>query len=345
MMTSGRRAAAFCAAAAWLVGADAPLSHADPVADFYRGKTVSLYVAFPPGGGYDIYSRLVARYMTRYVPGNPTIVTQNMPGAGGVKAANFLYSVAPKDGTAVGMIADNSVTEEIVGTPGITYVTKNFLWIGRFMQSVNVEAVTASAGFKSIDDVRQRELIVGTTGVSGITTVVHHVANTVAGTKFKIVTGYAGSPEACLAMERGEVTACTPSWTHVKTAHRDWLDQHKVNLILQWGITRHRELPDVPTMAELGRTPIDRKILALFASATDIGRSVTAPPGVPAERVKALRTAFDAAVKDPELLAEVKKNNLDYDPLSGEDLQKLVVEVTDVSPDVVQRARQAHDGK
>ena len=319
-------------------------TRAQTPADFYRGKTINLYVAFPSGGGYDIYARLAARYMQKHLPGNPAIVVQNMPGAGGVKAANFLYDVAPRDGTAIGMIADNAATEEVLGSPGIAYATAKFAWIGRVASSVNIEAAWATSGFKSIEDVKQREFIVGGTGAAGITTVIRKVANAIGGTKFRVVTGYAGSPESCLAMEKGEVQGCAPSWTHAKTNLRTWLDEKKINVILQWGVTRHRELPDVPTMVELGKSEDDRKVLTLHASATDLGRSLAAPPGTPTDRVKLLREAFEAAMKDPELLAEVKRANLDHDPLGGAELQRLVVELNDVSPAVVERARKAAGG-
>ena len=329
---------------AFLLNVCAGAACAQPAVDFYKGKTINLFVAFPAGGGYDIYSRLAARYMSRYIPGAPNIVTQNMPGAGGVKAANFLYDVALRDGTAIGMLADNAATEEVLAMPGVTYVTAKFNWIGRVTSSVNIEAALATSGFTSIEDVKQREFIVGGTGAAGITTVVRRVANAVGGTKFKVITGYAGSPEACLAMEKGEVQGCAPSWTHTKTNLRNWLNEKKINVILQWGVTRHRELAQAPTMVELGRTDEDRKVLALYGGATELGRSIAAPPDVPTDRVKLLRDAFEMAMKDPALLAEVQKANLDYDPMNGADLQKFIVELNNVSPGVVERARKAHGG-
>ncbi len=328
-----------------LLAAVAPaVAGAQTAADFYRGRTVNLYVAFPSGGGYDIYARLAARYMQKHLPGNPAIVVQNMPGAGGVKAANFLYDVAPRDGSAIGMVADNAATEEVLGTPGVAYATGKFNWIGRVTSSVNVEAAWATTGVRSIEDVKRREFIVGGTGAAGITTVIRRVANAVGGTKFRIITGYAGSPESCLAMEKGEVQGCAPSWTHVKTNLRSWLDGGKINVILQWGVTRHRELADVPAMVELGGSEDDRKVLALYGSATDLGRSLAAPPGAPADRVNLLREAFAAAMKDPDLIAEARKANLDHDPLNGADLQKFIAELNDVSPAVIERARRAHEG-
>ena len=316
-------------------------AQAQGAADFYRGKTINLYVAFPTGGGYDIYSRLAARYMSKHVPGNPNIVVQNMPGAGGMKAANFLYDVAPRDGTALGMIADNSAIEDVIGTPGVTYKSTKFLWIGRVTSSVNVELVNADSPVKTADDLRTHELIVGGTGAAGITTVTRKIANAFGGTKFKVVTGYAGSPEACLAMEKGEVQGCAPSWTHTKTNLRDWLESKRVRVILQWGVTRHKELPEVKTMVELGRTEEDRKVLALYGSGTDLGRAIAAPPGTPADRVEVLRRAFDAAMQDPELLADVARTHLDHDPMSGEDLQKFIAEVGDVPAGVIAKVRAA----
>ena len=320
-------------------------ARAETVEEFYRGRAVTLTVAFPPGGGYDIYSRVLARYLPRHLPGNPGVVTRNMPGAGGIKAGNYMYSLAPRDGSALGMIADNSITEEIVGTPGVAYVTKNFGWIGRVMMSVNVTMVLADSPARTMADLRTRELVVGGTSAGGFTSVLHNVANLIGGTKFRNVYGYTASPESCLAMERGEVAGCTPSWTFVKTARREWLDPARARVLMQWGIGRHRELAGVPAMTELASTPADRKVLALFGSASDIGRSLVVPPGTPADRVAALRAAFIAAANDPELLEEVRKGGLDHDPLAGEDLQKIVAELGDVTPDIVARAKQAHDGQ
>jgi tripartite-type tricarboxylate transporter receptor subunit TctC len=317
---------------------------AESAADFFRGKTITIAIGFPAGGGYDIYGRLAARYLGKYIPGNPNVIAQNMIGAGGLKAANWIYSVAPKDGTALGVIPDSSVAEEVLGTPGIAYKSKEFTWIGRISSAVNATAIWHTAGIKSIEEVKTREVIVGGSGPTAAATVYPRVLNSVAGTKFKLVTGYGGAPESCLAMERQEIQGCLTAWSTVKAAKREWLDQKLATLVIQWGTRRHPELPDLPTMTELAKTDQDRQVLALYGAATDIGKSLVAPPGLPDERVRTLRDGFMAMLKDPDLLDEVKKANLDFDWQSGEDLQKFIAEVSNVSPAVVERARQAHDG-
>ena len=316
---------------------------ADPVADFYRGRTVNLYIGFPAGGGYDIYGRLAARHLGKYIPGNPNVVAQNMIGAGGLKAANFLFSVAPKDGAALGVIPDTSIAEELLGTQGVAYVSKEFNWIGRISASVNVEAIWHTADVAGIDEIRSREIVVGGSGPTAAATVYPRVLNAFAGTKFKVITGYGGAPESCLAMEKGELQGCLTAWSTVKAAKPEWLDQKLATIVIQWGSRRHAELPDTPTMVELGKTEEDRQALSLYASATDIGKAVLAPPGVPPERVQALREAFISMLADPDLLAEVKQARLDFDPQSGAELQAFVTSVSSVPKGVVERARQAHD--
>jgi tripartite-type tricarboxylate transporter receptor subunit TctC len=328
---------AFCALAAQ-ARAD------ESVADFFRGKTITIAIGFPAGGGYDIYGRLAARHLGKYIPGNPNVIAQNMIGAGGLKAANWIYSVAPKDGTALGVIPDSSVAEEVLGTPGIAYKSNLFTWIGRISSAVNVTAVWHTAGISSIDDVKTREVIVGGSGPTAAATVYPRVLNAVAGTKFKLVTGYGGAPESCLAMERQEIQGCLTAWSTVKAAKREWLDQKLATLIIQWGTRRHPELPNLPAMTELAKTDEDRQVLALYGAATDIGKSLVAPPGLPDDRVQALRSGFLAMLKDPELLDEVQKASLDFDWQSGEELQKFIATVSNVSPAVIERARQAHDG-
>ena len=321
----------------------APAQAAEPVADFFRGRTISIAIGFPAGGGYDIYGRWAARYLGKYIPGNPNVVAQNMIGAGGLKAANYIYSVAPKDGTALGVIPDSSVSEELLGTPGISYVSKQFTWIGRISTAVNVQAIWHTAGINSIEDVKTREVIVGGSGPTAAATVYPRVLNAIAGTKFKLVTGYGGAPESCLAMERQEIQGCLTAWSTVKAAKRDWLDQKLAKLIIQWGVRRHPELPDIPSMTDLARTEEDRQVLALYGSSTDIGKALVAPPGLPEERVRALREGFMAMLKDPDLLEEVKRGSLDFDWQRGEDLQNFVAEVSNIPSTVVERARKAHD--
>jgi tripartite-type tricarboxylate transporter receptor subunit TctC len=320
-------------------------ARADPVAEFYKDATINLYIGFPAGGGYDIYGRLVARHLGRHIPGNPKIVPQNMVGAGGIRAANFLYSAAPKDGTAIGIIPDTAPSEELLGTQGVAYVSKNFNWIGRITSSINVQAFWHTSKITSIADLMQRESVVGGSGPAAPAVTYPKALNALVGTKMKVVTGYGGAAESCLAMERGEVDGCLTAWTTVKVAKRQWLDEKKANIVIQWGDKRHPELPDIPAMVELGKTPEDRAVLGLYASATELGKSLLAPPGVAPARVKALRDAFSAMLRDPEVLAEVQKLNLDWDPMVGEELQGYIERVSNVPTELIARAKAIQEAK
>jgi tripartite-type tricarboxylate transporter receptor subunit TctC len=334
---------------AWLPLACAVLAAgpagADPVADFYKGREIQLIIGYPPGGGYDIYGRLVAKHLGRFIPGSPGVVPQNMPGAGALKAANFLYGAAPKDGTALGIISQSTATEEVLGTPGITYQSKNFNWIGRVTSNVEIEIMWHTAPIKSMADAMVKEAVVGGSGPIAPAEVYPKVLNNVIGTKFKVISGYAGSPESCNAMEKGEVMGCLISWVGLKSGRPDWLRDKQVNIIVQYAIAKHAELPNVPTMVELGKSEEDRQILALYASGADVGRSIMAPPAIPADRVQALRAAFMKMVADARFLDDVKKQNVDLTPLSGEELQRIVRSASDVPPAVVARAKAAHDTK
>ena len=318
---------------------------AQPAQDFYKDSTINLYIGFPAGGGYDIYGRLVAKHLGGHIPGNPKIVPQNMVGAGGIRAANYLYSAAPKDGTALGIIPDTAPSEELLGTQGVAYVSKNLNWIGRITSSVNVQAFWHTSNISSLVDLMQRQGVVGGSGPAAPAVTYPKVLNALVGTKFKVVTGYGGAAESCLAMEKGEVDGCLTAWSTVKAAKRAWLDEKKAKIVIQWGATRHPELPDIPAMVELGKTPEDRALLGLYASATEIGKSIVAPPGVLPERVKILRDAFSAMLRDAEVVAEVKKLNLDWDPMPGEELQRYIEQVSNVPPALIARAKAIHEAK
>jgi tripartite-type tricarboxylate transporter receptor subunit TctC len=318
---------------------------AESVADFYKGKTINVYIGYGAGGGYDLYGRLLARYIGAHLPGTPTVVAQNMPGAGSLKAANYLFNVAPKDGTALGIVTQSTPQEEALGTKGIAYRANQFIWIGRMTSNVELTVVWHTSGVKTIEDVKNKETFVAGTGPTTPSEVFPRVLNGVVGTKFKVVAGYRGSAESVLAMERGEVTGALVGWATMKSTKQPWLQEKKVNVLVQYAMKRHPDLPDVPTMVELGKTDEDRKILALYASGADIGRAFLAPPKVPADRVKALRTAFDDMVKDPALLADIKKGNIEFDPMSGEELQKLAAESVDVPAALIARAKAVRDAK
>lgn len=325
----------------------APASQAagDPIADFFHGREISIYTGYPPGGGYDIYGRLVARHLGRFIPGNPNVIPQNMPGAGSLKAANYLYNVAPKDGTALGLVAQTVALEQVLGTAGISYDAAKFNWIGRVTTNVEIEILWHAAPVKSIGDAMREETVIGGTGPIAPAEVFPKVLNAIVGTKFKVISGYEGSADSCNAMEKSEVMGCLISWVGLKSGRSDWVRDHQVNVVVQYAINKHSDLPDVPTMVELGKTDNDRKVLTLYASGAEIGRSVLAPPGIPEARVAALREAFDKMVIDSKFIADVQRQHLDLEPLTGSKLQEIVRGSSDVSPAVVARAREVHNAR
>jgi tripartite-type tricarboxylate transporter receptor subunit TctC len=307
--------------------------------EFFKGKTITFIVPTAPGGGYDTYSRLIARHIGRFLPGEPDIVPQNMPGAGGTRAANFLYNVAPKDGTTIGMVDQAVHLNHVLGTAGLKADPDRFNWVGRLLSNSAVLYAWHTARVKKIEDVFSHELIVSTSGAASRLN--WTVLNNVVGTRFKIITGYKGTTDSRLAMIRGEVEALSQPWSVLKLEGVQLLKNWQINLLLQSGIKKNADLPQVPRMVDLAKTEDDRALLALFASPSEIGRSVVAPPGVPPDRVAAFRKAFAAAVRDPAMLEEVRKLKLELEPLDGAALQAIVVGKGPPPPELVVRARQA----
>jgi tripartite-type tricarboxylate transporter receptor subunit TctC len=317
------------------------VANAQTPEQFYKGKTVNLYIGYGPGGGYDFFGRLVARHIGRHIPGQPNVVPQNMPGAGSLRAANFVYNIAPKDGTSLGIVTQTVALEDAFGTPGVQYKSAGFNWIGRATSNVDLMLTWKTAKAKTIQEAMQYETPVSGTGPASPAEFMPKVLNHVLGTKFKVITGYPGSNEGMLAMEKGEVDGATTSWNTLKTSKQDWLKDKSITILVTYTPYRHKELPDVPNMVELGKTDEQKQILALYASGAVIGRSIFTSPGVPADRVKALRDAFTAMTKDPVFLAEVEKTKAEFDPMSGEELQKTIEDASHVSPEVREKARAA----
>jgi tripartite-type tricarboxylate transporter receptor subunit TctC len=311
-------------------------------AQLYENKTIDLVIGYAAGGGYDIYGRLVARHLGRHLPGNPVIVPRNMPGAGSITAANYIYNNTPKDGTTIGIVTQTLKEEELLETPGFRYEAGKFTWIGRVTSNVNLSVTWQTSKVKTIEDAMKHEVPVASNLIAGV---LPAVLNNVVGTKFKLINGYAGSNEGMLAMERGETDGAMTTWDTLKVSKNDWLNDKKVNILVQYAPERHRELPAVPTMVELAKTPEDRQILELFSAAASIGRSFIGPPGIPGDRIAALREGFQKMLKDPEFLAEIEKLRLDFDPMSGEKLHQLVDSIRVDSPAVRERARAARDLK
>jgi tripartite-type tricarboxylate transporter receptor subunit TctC len=320
---------------------------AEPVEDFYRGKTVTLAVGTSPGGDYDLRLRMVGRHIGRHIPGNPNVVVTNMPGGGGLVVANWLANIAPKDGTVVVAVTQNlPVTQAMASMPGIRFDARKFHWVGNTTDTPNVINSWYTTGIKTIQDVMTRELVVGATGNASGSYLYPHALNLMAGTKFKIVTGYPGGNDVNLAMERGEVGGRgSNSWASWKSTRPQWLAEKKVFILVQVGVKRNAELPDVPTMQELGKTDIDRAVLTFISADTAISRPLVTNDGVPRERVEALRRAFDATMKDPEFLAEAEKTKTDISAMTGEEAQK-IAEATIATPaNVIARAKELLEPK
>lgn len=300
---------------------------AQSVAEFYRGKSVSVILGYPGVGSNAIYARAFARHVGRHIPGNPNVIFKTMPGAGSLVAANHLFHVAPKDGTTLGFVAATIPLEELLGVGGVKFKSAQYNWIGRIASGLNMTFVKSTSPVKSIQDTLRRDVVLGASGRSSTVYVYPAVLANVIGARFKMVLGYASSPEAMLAMERGEVEGHSTSLEVVRALHPTWLSEKKIAILVQYSLHRHRELPDVPMSWELGRTPEEQQILRIVASATEVGKMILAPPGLPADRVAALRRAFDATMKDPEFIEELNSNRVELDSIPGENLQRLVTEL------------------
>jgi tripartite-type tricarboxylate transporter receptor subunit TctC len=312
---------------------------ADPVADFYRGKQLTLVIGTSAGNDYDFRGRLIARYMGHHIPGEPVIVPQNMPGAGGIKAADWLATIAPRDGTALHMIMTNMMAAQAIGTHGVQFDTRQFRWIGNTTSTPNVINSWYTSGITNIEQVKTQELVVGApAGTAGV--IYPTVMNALVGTKFKVVTGYPGGNEVNLAMERGEVQGRgSNSWASWKSTKPEWIAQKKIIILVQVGLKRDPDLLDVPLLLELAGNDLDRKVLTFLSAETAISRSLVTTPDVPPERVEALRRAFDATMKDPQFLADAEKAKMDIRAMTGEQSQTVADSIVNTPPEIVGRAK------
>jgi tripartite-type tricarboxylate transporter receptor subunit TctC len=308
--------------------------------DEFRGKTITIVASFEAGGPYDFYSRLIARHLGAHLPGAPAVVVQNMPGAGGLRGANYLYNVAARDGTALGVVSQTVVVGQVLGTtPGIQYDARKYSWIGRINSNVEVQHTWHASGIRSIEDAKRREVVLAGTGPTSSSVVMPRLMNELIGTRFKVVTGFAGPTSAQLALERGEVEGIVKPWSSIKVGSADWLRDGKINLIVQYTRERHRELPRVPSIVDLGQDETQRQIFALYAGGAALGTALLAPPGVPERTLALLRQTFVEAMRDPALIEEVGKSGVDIDPLPSVELQKVVDATFIIAPDVLERAR------
>ena len=309
--------------AAAIILSAAPL-HAEPVEDFYRGKTLRMLIGYGPGGGYDIYGRLVAEFLPRHLLGKPTIIAQNMPGAGSFAAASYIQDVAPKDGTVFGSLAQTLALDSMTNTNAKIDVAK-MPYIGRVVTNIDVGAALTKTGIKSFDDVRTKQYIVGASGGDSTTALFPAALNTYGGAKFKIIRGYSGSINILLAMERSEVDIVGAyGLPGILVSHPGWAYKGEATILYQASLTRHRLLPNVPALPELAQSDEGRQVLRAAASTGDVGRSILTAPGVPPERLAALRSAFQAMLKDPDFIAACEKQNLMVDGAAGEEIDQIV---------------------
>ena len=322
-----------------------PLAAAqNAVEQFYKGKQISVIVGSSSGGGYDTYARLLARHFSSAMPGNPMVVVQNMSGAGSNRAAGYIYSVAPKDGTAAAAIFPGAVLQPLLSDVPVSHDPNKLIYLGSANSDVYVCYVRSDAAVQTYKDMLTKELIVGASNPGATTYDLPLLLNSVLGTKFRIVTGYPGSREITLALERGEVQgACGIGWTGIEAMHPDWFAKDTIRVLVQLSTKGHDDLNKrgVPRAEELAQSEDDKKVIQLVFSQGIFGRPFVLPPGVPADRVAALRKAFVLALNDQTLRAEADKMQLDVDPMSGDELQKLVADLYDTPARLVERARQA----
>jgi len=312
---------------------------AQNASDFFKGRQVYMQIGYSPGGAYDVYARAVGRFIGRHIPGNPTVVPKNLEGAGSLRLANWLYNVAPKDGTEIGTIGRGLAFDPLLGNKDAKFDPLKFTWLGSANNEVSVCVAWATSGITKFEELYTKQMTVGGTGGGSDTDVFPAVLNGVLGTKMKVVTGYPGGNDVNLAMERGEVQGrCGWSWSSVVATHPDWIAQHKINVLAQLGLSKHPDLPNVPLITDFAKTAEQNQILKLIFARQVMGRPYLAPPGLPGDRATALQQAFDATMKDPEFLAEAKKEKLEINPVSANEIEQLLQEAYATPPAIAAEA-------
>jgi tripartite-type tricarboxylate transporter receptor subunit TctC len=314
--------------------------------DFFAGKTITILIGYAAGGTYDATARLIARHMGQHIPGRPTILPQNMPGSGGIKTILHLYSVAPRDGTMLGMLSRSYSIEPTFSPQTAKYDPRKLIPIGSTSQEVSVGVVWNTRGITNLDQLQTQEITTGATGVTDDTGRFPILLRNLTGAKIKVVTGYPGGNDVTMAMEKGEVDARFGwSWGSLKSRSKAWLDEKKISIIVQMALQKAPDLPDVPLIMDFAKTDLDRKALELLFSPQISAWPLIAPPDVPQERVAILRRAFDATMKDPAFLGDAEKLQVEVDPVSGETMQKVVLRIASFDRAVVERAIELTDAK
>jgi len=310
-------------------------------APFYRGKQINMVIASGAGGGYDTYARALARHMSKHIPGNPTIVPRNLPGAGGLIAANTLYNNTPADGLTFAALTNGAAMDPLFGERAARFDAQKLNWIGSIGKLDNICVTWQGSPLTRIEQAKTREVAVSASGAGGNSSIMPKILNQFIGTKFKVIGGYTEGSGTTLALERGEVDGvCGLSYSTLKTMHPDWFRDKKVNILVQIGLEKQRDLPDVPNALDLVANPEDKQVLSLILARQEMGRPFAMPPGVPADRVAILRTAFEATLKDPAFLADAEKLQMEVDPLTGAEIETLLKNAYSAPRPIVQRAAQ-----
>jgi tripartite-type tricarboxylate transporter receptor subunit TctC len=319
--------------------AQVPGAQAQDAAAFFKGRTVNMEIGYSAGGGYDVYARTIARFLGKHIPGAPTVLPKNMPGAGSLRLANWLYTAAPKDGTEIGTIGRGIAFDPMLGNKNAQFDAAKFTWLGSATDEVSVCVAWQGSGITTFDDLYSKPMTVGGTGGGADTDVFPQILNSVLGTKMKVIAGYPGGNDVNLAMERGEVQGrCGWSWSSVLSTHKDWIAQKKIVVLVQLALSKHPDLPDVPLVTDLAKTDEQRQILKLIFARQVMGRPYLAPPGVPKDRADTLRQAFLDTMQDKEFLAEADTAQLEIKPVTGPDIEKLVHEVYQTPADIAAKA-------
>jgi tripartite-type tricarboxylate transporter receptor subunit TctC len=326
------------AALSALLACASPL-HAQSVADFYKAHPITMLVGSGAGGGYDVYARTFAQFWTNHIPGHPVIIPKNMPAAAGLAAASSLYNSAERDGSVIGAFTNGAAMDPLFGNPGAHYDPLKFEWLGSIGKLENVCATWHTSPVKAIAQARERQVIVAAAGATSNTAIVPNMLNTLIGTKFKVIAGYDPGSGLTLAVESGEAEGiCGLSWSTMKASRPRWVNEHLLNVIVQMGLAKLPDLPDVPSALDLVTDPGNKQVMELILIRQEAGRPFAAPPGSPADRVAALRQAFVETLADPAFVAQAQKTQLEIDPLTGEAIEKLLAKAYAAPKPIVQRA-------
>jgi tripartite-type tricarboxylate transporter receptor subunit TctC len=340
-----RRVAAVCPTAL-LAACCATIAHAQTPEQFYKGRQLTMIVYSGTGSAYDFYARLLVRHMVNHIPGKPTFIVQNMQGAGGLKAIEYLYRIAPKDGSVMGTIGRGLAFEPVLGKNEIRYDPLQFTWLGSMNREATLAMSWHTSKVKTYEDLKKTELLVPGTGAGADSEIIPLAFNSLAGTKFKIIAGYKDTTDGALAMERGELDGLAYwSWSAVVAAHPDWVPEKKINVLFHTGTEVIPEIRDVPLIRNLVTNPTDKKALEFMLAREILGRPFLAPPALPADRAAVLRAAFVATLRDPEFIKDAKRSNLETNLVPGEEVDAVLKEATNAPPEVIKRVKESLERK